>query len=160
MTCTVVARDERGGTVSVAVDVERWADLAEAAATHECADGELSLTFVDADTMARLNLEHMGQDGPTDVLSFPMDDEPMDGVPLLLGDIVICPEVALGQSAAHAGTLDDELALLVVHGLLHVLGHDHAEPGETRVMRERELQLLSALHWGGPPPTAFRQAQD
>ena len=59
--------------------------------------------------------------------------------------------------ADHAGTLDDELALLVVHGILHVLGHDHHEPDETAVMRARELALLEAHHWVGPAPTGFRQ---
>ncbi len=77
----------------------------------------------------------MGKQGPTDVLSFPMDDEPIEGVPTLLGDIVISPSVAAEQCAEHAGTIDDELALLVVHGILHVLGHDHREPAETTVMR-------------------------
>ncbi|WP_051062783.1 rRNA maturation RNase YbeY [Ilumatobacter nonamiensis] len=160
MTCTVVARDERAEPTAVPVDVERWAELAEAAASREGGDGELSLTFVDVGAMTELNAEHMGKQGPTDVLSFPMDDEPMPGVPTLLGDIVICPDVALAQSSDHAGTFDDELALLVVHGLLHVLGHDHAEADETALMRSRELDLLSSLHWGGPPPAGFRQAQD
>ena len=102
----------------------------------------------------------MGKDGPTDVLSFPMDDEPVPGVPTLLGDIVICPAVAIDQFETHAGTLDDELALLVVHGVLHVLGHDHAEPAETATMRGRELALLERFHWNGPAPDGFRQSHD
>ena len=61
---------------------------------------------------------------------------------MLLGDVVVCPAVAAEQAPTHAGTLDDELALLVVHGVLHVLGHDHAEPDETATMRARELELL------------------
>jgi probable rRNA maturation factor len=65
--------------------------------------------------------------------------------------------VAAEQATTHAGTLDDELALLVVHGVLHVLGHDHAEAGETAVMRERELDLLQRHHWAGPAPARFRQ---
>ena len=81
-------------------------------------------------------------------------------MPVLLGDVVVCPAVAADQAAAHAGTLDDELALLVVHGVLHVLGHDHAEPGETAVMRARELDLLQRHHWAGPAPAGFRQAHD
>ena len=75
--------------------------------------------------------------------------------PMLLGDVVVCPAVASEAAPTHAGTLDDELALLVVHGILHVLGHDHAEPGETRVMRERERALLEQHHWHGPAPAAF-----
>lgn len=154
----------------IAIDVERWRCLAAGVLAAERRRGELTLTFVDADEMAALNAEHMGKDGPTDVLSFPLDaDQPESfadvaadaasgAVPpnVLLGDIVICPAVAAAQAADHAGTLDDELALLVVHGVLHVLGHDHAEPDETAVMRRRELDHLSALHWGGPPPAGFR----
>ena len=99
--------------------------------------GELTLTFVDGEEMADLNAEHMGGTGATDVLSFPMDDEPMPGVPTMLGDVVVCPEVAHAQFRDHAGTFDDEIALLVVHGVLHVLGHDHAADAEAAVMRER-----------------------
>ena len=114
------------------------------------ANGELTLTFIDRGDIAELNAEHMGKSGPTDVLSFPMDDEPLDGVPTLLGDVVISPAVAADQFAEHAGTIDDELALLVVHGILHVLGHDHAEPHEAAVMRACELDLLERFHWHRP----------
>jgi probable rRNA maturation factor len=79
------------------------------------------------------------------------------GVPVLLGDVVVCPEVAAAQAPEHAGTLDDELALLVVHGVLHVLGHDHAELGEATTMRAQERAHLEAHHWGHPAPPAFRQ---
>ena len=83
----------------------------------------------------------------------------LDEIPLLLGDVVVCPAVAARNAPDHAGTVDDELALLVVHGVLHVLGHDHAEPDEAALMRARELALLEAHHWGGPAPAAFRQEQ-
>jgi probable rRNA maturation factor len=79
---------------------------------------------------------------------------------VLLGDVVICPDVARMQASTHAGTLEDELALLVVHGVLHVLGYDHAKAAEAEVMRSREVELLVAYHWAGPPPAGFRQAQD
>lgn len=158
---TVVVDDQQTG---VAIDATRWADLAAATLTSEGARGELTLTFVDLDEMAELNTEHMGSHGPTDVLSFPLDGvddafEPLaaSGAPRLLGDVVVCPDVARRNAPDHAGTLDDELALLVVHGCLHVLGYDHAEPDETRIMRARELELLSAHHWGGPAPAGFRQ---
>jgi probable rRNA maturation factor len=161
MTCTVVASDARSVVEPTRViDVEKWARLAEAAAHHEGGIGELTLTFVDATDIAELNAEYMGKEGPTDVLSFPMDDEPVPGVPTLLGDIVICPAVAVDQFETHAGTLDDELALLVVHGVLHVLGHDHAEPTEAATMRGRELALLECFHWNGPVPDGFRQSHD
>ncbi len=158
----MVCADERSdGGEEPAVDVGRWAALAEAVLHAEDAGGELTVTFVDLADIAELNAEHMGKDGPTDVLSFPLDDgDPVPGVPALLGDVVICPAVALTQYADHAGTFDDEMALLVVHGILHVLGHDHAEPDEAEVMRARELELLTALHWHGPAPAGFRQTHD
>jgi probable rRNA maturation factor len=157
---TVVAADEQGATDGVPVDVDRWAALAHAALVDSNARGELTLTFVDRAEIAALNLEHLGGHGPTDVLSFPLDasdDEPPPGVPVLLGDVVVCPAVAVEQAAAHAGTVDDELALLVVHGVLHILGHDHAQSAETAAMQTRELELLRDHHWHGPAPSGFRQ---
>ena len=111
--------------------------------------GEMTLTFVDRDEIAALNVEHMGTPGPTDVLSFPLDEDGVAqlGVPVLLGDVVVCPAVAAGQAAD----------LLVVHGVLHVLGHDHAEPDAATIMRRRELELLERLHCAGPAPAGFRQ---
>lgn len=155
---SVVCSDERPRHErdEIAIDVDRWRALAAAALDSERADGELTLTFIGGDEIAELNLEHMGKPGPTDVLSFPLDDEPVPGVPTLLGDVVVCPAVAAGQFTEHAGTLDDELALLVVHGVLHVLGHDHAEAAEATRMRDRELVLLIEHHWRGEPPSAFR----
>lgn len=147
-----------------AVDVERWSSLAEAALAHEGVTGELSLTFVDDDEIAALNAEHMGKQGPTDVLSFPIDGADrgavQPGVPVLLGDVVISPAVASRQFDTHAGTFDDEIALLVVHGVLHVLGHDHAEAAQAEVMRARERLILERCHWHGPAPEEFRQTHE
>ncbi len=154
---TVIAADEQA---AVTVDANRWANLAQAVLAAEGRSGELTLTFVERDEIAALNREHLGVDGPTDVLSFPLDaadTDPISGVPVLLGDVVVCPEIAAANAATHAGTLDDELALLVVHGVLHVLGHDHAEPEETARMRAGELEHLERLHWHGPAPAGFRQ---
>jgi len=156
----VVCADARSATDSpaVVIDVARWAALAARVLRTEGAVGELTLNFIDRAEIAELNEEHMGGSGPTDVLSFPMlDDDVPAGVPELLGDVVISPAVAADQFADHAGTLDDELALLVVHGILHVLGHDHAVESEAIVMRAREVELLVAHHWAGPPPPGFRQ---
>ncbi len=159
---TVVAADERSpdDSPTVIIDLDRWRRLAERALGAESATGELTLTFVDASEIAALNVEYMGKDGPTDVLSFPMDDDPTPGVPTLLGDVVISPAVACEQFAEHAGTIDDEIALLVVHGVLHVLGYDHAESDEAAVMRRRELEVLQAHHWAGSAPLGFRQVHD
>ncbi len=164
--CVVLA-DEQS---EVTVDAREWGRLAAAVLAAEGRAGELTLTFVDPHEMATLNREHMGQTGATDVLSFPLDaadHAPLDPAdiaaewgPLLLGDVVVCPAVAAANAPTHAGTLDDELALLVVHGVLHVLGHDHAEPAETERMRAAELTHLVAHHWHGPAPSGFRQEQD
>ena len=165
----------------VVVDAARWQRLAGAVLTAEGVRGhaELSILFIGRDDMTELNTQFMGVDGPTDVLAFPIDAAEVEvaslptrsvapdrapadpgDLPLLLGDVVVCPEVAAAQCAEHAGTLDDELALLVVHGVLHVLGHDHAEADERERMRARERELLEAHHWGGAAPAAFRQEQE
>ena len=160
---SVVCADVRSATDSsaVSIHVSRWATLAENVLATEGVSGELTLNFIDRAEMAALNEEHMGQTGATDVLSFPMlDDDTPPGVPSLLGDVVISPAVAADQFRDHAGTLDDELALLVVHGILHVLGHDHAVEAEAATMRTREVELLSAHHWGGLPPVGFCQTHD
>jgi probable rRNA maturation factor len=155
---TVVVADEQAATDGVAVDVERWSRLAADVLDTEGARGELTLTFVDRVEITALNGEHLGHDGPTDVLSFPLDgDDAQLGVPVLLGDVVVCPAVAAEQAPSHAGSLDDELALLVVHGVLHVLGHDHAEAADSAVMRTRERELLQLHHWRGAVPSGFRQ---
>ena len=156
---SVVVTDDQ---TDVPIDANRWAALAADALRAEGRAGELTLTFVDRDEITALNGEHMGRSEPTDVLSFPLDDDP-DAVPVgpvLLGDVVVCPAVAAEAAPTHAGTLDDELALLTVHGVLHVVGHDHAHAEERAVMRSRELAILEAHHWHGPAPTGFRQEHD
>lgn len=163
MTVRVHCADEQQ---AVPMDCARWERLAIEVLEAETVAGELTLTFVDAAEIAALNAEYMGVDGPTDVLSFPMDDPhqavdapaPTGGaelVPVLLGDVVICPEVAARAAADHAGTLIDEIALLVVHGILHVLGHDHDIAERAAVMQARELAHLERSHWGGPAPAGF-----
>jgi len=167
-TTSVICADERTtGIDTLPLDLDRWEQLAVQVLAAEDVAGELTLTFIDEADMAELNEEHMGKSGPTDVLSFPLDDnewgDPDDStsdVPTLLGDIVISPAVAHAQFADHAGSFDDEIALLVVHGILHILGHDHAEADEAVAMRARELEHLTALHWHGPAPAGFRQTHD
>lgn len=165
---------------AVAVDVERWQKLAGYVLADEGVRGgtELSIFFVTSADIADLNAEHMNTPGPTDVLSFPIDGgevlEVVSGptgtsrgpdrsppdrgdLPLLLGDIVICPEVAVQQAPHHAGTVEDEFALLVVHGVLHILGWDHDTPEKTVTMQDRERVLLEKFHWLSEAPAAFRQ---
>ncbi|MEZ5235952.1 MAG: rRNA maturation RNase YbeY [Acidimicrobiales bacterium] len=134
---------------AVAVDADGLARLAGAVFAAEGVTGsaEVTLTFVDEDTIATLNAEHLDETGPTDVLSFPLDDPDEDlppGMVALLGDIVICPAVARRYAATNGRSVEHELALLVVHGALHILGHDHAEPDEAAHMAARELELLRA----------------
>ncbi len=131
------------------IDTERWAGLAAAVLRSEgVARGELGLRFVDPGDMAELNLTHMGAPGPTDVLAFPIDGgngrAPNSEPAVLLGDVVVCP--AYAARAADHGRLADELALLVVHGVLHILGYDHAHEAEAAAMQTREQQLLAAHH--------------
>lgn len=134
------------------LDGPRWAGLLSAVLADEGVPpgAEVGLTFVDPTAMAELNAEHMGGSGPTDVLAFPIDGADATGAaggpPGVVGDVVICPAVAAAGAPEHAGTAEDELALLVVHGALHLLGHDHAEAGERDVMQGREQALLARHH--------------
>lgn len=113
---------------------------------------EVSLLLVDEQRMAELHEQYLGEPGPTDVLSFPMD-ELTAGSPThpvtegVLGDIVICPQVAAMQAQQAGHDVEDELRLLLTHGMLHLLGHDHAETEEHRVMFALQATLLA--QWEG-----------
>jgi probable rRNA maturation factor len=165
MTVEVFVADEQSAHP---VDTVRWMQLAESVITAEGVrgDAELSMLFVDEDVMADLNKRFHGKDGPTDVLAFPIDDDPVEGgrspdsggtgpgytstepadMPLMLGDVVVCPAVAHRNAPEHAGTYDDEVALLIVHGILHLMGMDHLEDEEAEVMESREQALLTRFH--------------
>jgi probable rRNA maturation factor len=114
---------------------------------------ELCLKLVDADTIATLNAKWMDKQGPTDVLAFPMDelrpgwdqDELEEGV---VGDIVLCPQVAADQAPGNGQTPAQEVDLLTIHGILHLLGYDHAEPDERREMFALQSRLLA--EWQDP----------
>jgi probable rRNA maturation factor len=148
----------------VTLDLERWVRLATLVLDAERVPdhAEVSLLFVSEDTITGLNERFLGGSGPTDVLAFPIDtDEIKSGrqpdhggrgpgspnddsePPPLLGDVVICPTVAQRQAGELERSLEDELALLVVHGTLHLLDYDHAEPDEAVAMRDRENELLA-----------------
>ena len=118
---------------------------------------ELSIIVVDLAAMSALHEECMDEPGPTDVLSFPMDElrpgsvrgeEREEESESILGDIVLCPEFAAEQAAKAGHSLDDELALLTVHGVLHLLGYDHAEPEEEREMFALQGELLTGWRRG------------
>ena len=169
MTLDIYAADEQADHP---VSVERWAALARAVLEAEgiTSDTEVSLLFIDEPSIAALNERFLDKQGPTDVLSFPIEDEfdrggrtpdeggtgpatieAATGRHLLLGDVVICPSVAAVNAVDHGVTFDDEIALLVVHGILHLLGMDHGLDDEADRMERREQQLLDRYYRVAPP---------
>src|SRR5579862_4581556 len=150
------------------VDHLRWVALAENVLAAEGVRGEaeLSVLFVDPGAMAELNQRFHATQGPTDVLAFPIDDEPAAGgrnpdsggtgpgyappepseLPILLGDVVICPEVAARNATEHGVPYEDEVALLIVHGILHLMGMDHDVDDEAEAMEARERELLEKFN--------------
>jgi probable rRNA maturation factor len=136
----------------IALDESLVASVARHAldAMHVNPAAELSILAVTTEVMSELHERWMDEPGPTDVMSFPMDElveesrrpDAPDMGPALLGDIVLCPEFARAQARAAVHGLDDELHLLTVHGVLHLLGYDHAEPDEEREMFSVQATLL------------------
>jgi probable rRNA maturation factor len=128
---TVIVSDRQG----LAVPAEHLVDLAISTLRSEgVSTAELSVSLVEPAEMADLHERYMGESGPTDVLSFPQDDEAPPGQRRLLGDVVICPAMASERS----GDLQAEIRLLLVHGILHLLGYDHQEDEERKAMWERQ----------------------
>ncbi|MCY7373764.1 MAG: rRNA maturation RNase YbeY [Spirochaetaceae bacterium] len=142
---SVEVNDESGTDI----DVQRLATLSrfvlERLRVHPLA--ELSVIAVDAETMAGHHLQWMDEEGPTDVLSFPMDElrpgsDDEEPEPGLLGDVVLCPEVAAAQASAAGHPTGHELDLLCTHGILHLLGYDHSEPEEQQAMFGLQTEIL------------------
>lgn len=141
------------------VDADRWSALLGQSLQHEgvTMPAEVGLAFIDADEMTALNTEHMGGTGPTDVLAFPVDgvdhrtlasatsSAAANAAPVLVGDVVVAPTIA-ARAVSPDRTLEDELALLVVHGALHLIGHDHYDADERQLMQSREQDLLARYH--------------
>ncbi len=116
-------------------------------AMHVHADAELAILLVDEGAMEQLHVQWMDEPGPTDVLSFPMDElrpgtEEAETPPGLLGDIVLCPQVAQAQAETAGHSTLEELLLLTTHGILHLLGFDHAEPDEEKEMFGIQRDIL------------------
>ena len=168
MTLDVYAADEQADHP---VNVERWSGLARSVLEAEGIgdDTEVSLLFVDEAAIGALNERFLQVEGPTDVLAFPIEDDgdhsgrsPDEGGTgpgsiesdtspvVLLGDVVVCPAVAARNAVDHGVTFDDEIALLVVHGILHLLGMDHEVDAEAERMELREQQLLSRFYRASP----------
>ncbi|MGH3568723.1 MAG: rRNA maturation RNase YbeY [Pseudonocardia sp.] len=137
----------------VTVDESRIASVARHALTVMRVNpaAELSILAVSIEVMSELHERWMGEPGPTDVLAFPMDElieesrrpDAPDPGPALLGDVVLCPEFARDQARGAGHDLADELHLLTVHGVLHLLGYDHGEPEQEREMFRLQNRLLA-----------------
>ena len=117
------------------------------AAMHVHAQAELSVVLVDETAMEQLHVQWMDEPGPTDVLSFPMDElrpgtDGEESPAGLLGDVVLCPQVAAAQARQAGHSTAEELLLLTTHGILHLLGYDHAEPDEEKEMFGLQRKLL------------------
>lgn len=116
-------------------------------------DTLVSLTFVDTAEITHLNEQHLDRWGATDVLAFPIEElvpghvpaRQSEGPPLMLGDVVVCPTVVRTQASNAEVAFEDEMALMVVHGVLHLLGYDHGNDGDAELMEARERDLLAAV---------------
>jgi probable rRNA maturation factor len=133
----------------VAVDEAEVVALARhvLSAMHVHPQAELSVVLVDEKAIEQLHVQWMDEPGPTDVLSFPMDElrpgsDTEDSQPGLLGDVVVCPQVAARQARSAGHSTSEEMLLLTTHGILHLLGYDHGEPDEEKEMFELQRKLL------------------
>jgi probable rRNA maturation factor len=113
--------------------------LLELALNPEC---ELNVSFVDDDYMTELHIKWMDEPGTTDVLSFPMDMPETPGEAVTLGDIVISPVVAAEQAKAQGHAIEHEIYILAVHGLLHIIGYDHADKAEEKIMFNLQEKIV------------------
>ena len=148
---TVLVSDEHP---SSGVDPDHLRRLAEAVLAAEGfpPDAEVAITLVADSEMATWNSRALGRQGPTDVLSFPVEslrpgDVPTvvpDGPPLLIGDVVIAPDYVRRQAGELGNGVDDEIALMVAHGILHLLGYDHQGESDAELMENRERDILAS----------------
>lgn len=131
------------------VDHDRLSAVAAHTLESEDVDdsAELSVLFISAAHMRRLNAHFAGDDYATDVLAFPMmeDDEEEEEAGPLLGDVVVCPQVAQRNAERIGHSLDDELAVLIVHGTLHLLGYDHQRASDKEAMERRQNEILASF---------------
>ncbi|RLE16617.1 MAG: rRNA maturation RNase YbeY [Actinobacteria bacterium] len=137
------------------INESELAGFAASILERESVDGDsvLSIAFIDEHAMAQLNAHHMGRKGPTDVLSFPIEDaapgrppvRDVTGPPLELGDVFICTDVVEAHADEFEVSFQGELHLMVVHGVLHILGWDHQTATEAEAMETREAEHLAAI---------------
>lgn len=121
---------------------------ARAALDHQSADGDLTIVLTDDEQLHRLNRDFLGVDAPTDVLSFPASETDPETGARYLGDILLSIPRAGAQARAAGHPLEDEARLLVVHGVLHLLGHDHAEADEKAKMWKAQAEIMDRLGLG------------
>ena len=148
---SVFLADEQGEPV----DLEQLRRLAELVLSEEGypAETELTVLLVSEDEMAAYNERFLERSGPTDVLAFPVEellpgvvpDQDSNGPPLIIGDVIVAPGFVGRQAEENEVAFDDEMALMVVHGILHLVGYDHVEDDDAEAMERRESELLSLL---------------
>ncbi|RJP55541.1 MAG: rRNA maturation RNase YbeY [Anaerolineaceae bacterium] len=138
--------------LETSLDLPFSTDLLEQAAlaalTHQSAEGDLTIVLTDDEQIHRLNRDFLGIDAPTDVLSFPASETDPETGARYLGDILLSVQRAEAQAQAAGHSLADETRLLVVHGVLHLLGHDHAEEEEKAKMWMAQGEILEGLGLG------------
>ena len=139
---------------SIPISEQQIVDWAELTLNHQnlnCA--ELTIRIVDAQEMSELNGQYRKKDGPTNVLSFPCE-LPRDIILLmdypLLGDIIICPDVLLKEALEQGKILESHWAHIIIHGILHLLGFDHIQPDEEKIMQSIEIEILQQLKIANP----------
>jgi probable rRNA maturation factor len=143
--------DEQGEPV----DLEQLRGLAELVLREEGYPGETELTLllVNEDEMSSYNERFLNRSGPTDVLAFPVEelvpgvapDPDPNGPPLMIGDVIVAPAYVGRQATENEVSFEDEMALMVTHGILHLLGYDHLDDDDAERMERRETELLSMV---------------
>ncbi len=148
---TATARNE----TAEEVDLASVSTLVDGVVAAEGAEGEVSILLVEPAAIRRLNRQYRGRDSVTDVLAFPIDEDPADdlaGVPRMLGDVVVCLEQARAQAEELGHSRAEELTTLLAHGTLHLLGYDHEDATDDGRMSARQDELLGRLAsvaWAG-----------
>jgi probable rRNA maturation factor len=141
---TATARNE----TAEQVDLESVSSLVDGVLAAEDGEGEVSIVLVEPAAIRRLNRQYRGRDSVTDVLAFPIDEDPADdlpGVPRMLGDVVVCLEQARVQAVELGHSPAEELTTLLAHGTLHLLGYDHEDDADEGRMAQRQDELLGRL---------------
>ncbi len=129
----------------ISFDTSLLEAAAQAALAHQASEGDLTIVLTDDAQLHELNRDYLGVDAPTDVLSFPASETDPETGRAYLGDILLSIPRAEKQAAAAGHPLADEARLLVVHGVLHLLGHDHAEADEKAKMWQAQAEILASL---------------